>query len=88
MMERARVMRPPKAAPIDWWPRQTPNSGNPRSAQSLTTSTEIPAFTASPGPGEITTPCGSELSSAVAEMASLRTTSTCASNSERYCTRL
>ena len=42
----------------------------------------------SPGPGEITTPAGRPSISAAALIASLRTTSTAAPSSERYCTRL
>ena len=44
---------PPKCWPIAWWPRQTPSSGRRASAQAATRSSEIPASSGVPGPGEI-----------------------------------
>ena len=51
----ARSIRQPKCCPIAWWPRQTPSKGRRASAQAATRSSEMPAPSGVPGPGEIST---------------------------------
>ena len=46
----------PQATAIAWWPRQTPSSGRLTSTQAAARSTEIPACSGVPGPGEIRKP--------------------------------
>jgi outer membrane receptor protein involved in Fe transport len=53
MIAGARTISPPKAAPIAWWPRQTPNVGI-RALKWRITAQEIPASLGVQGPGEIT----------------------------------
>ena len=49
----ARMMRPPKAAPMLWCPRHTPSMGN-LPAKCLMAATEIPASAGEHGPGDTT----------------------------------
>ena len=79
----ARTTLPPYACPIDWWPRQTPSTGTPRT---LSTAEATPASFGVHGPGETSTCVG--LRDAIAVMSSLLTTCTAAPSSPRYCTRL
>jgi hypothetical protein len=80
----ARTIEAPYAAAIDCIPRHTPSSGIRRSAATRIASTETPASSGSPGPGEITMPRSSAASSPASastparSMASLRTTRTSA----------
>ncbi|MOA51468.1 hypothetical protein D3C78_1746200 [compost metagenome] len=49
----ARMMRPPNAAPMLWWPRHTPRMGS-LPAKCLMAATEMPASAGEQGPGEAT----------------------------------
>ena len=87
-------MAAPYAAAIDCMPRQTPSSGIPRSAATLIVSTETPALSGLPGPGETTMPRRSAASSSARAstssrvIASLRTTRTSAPAASSAWTRL
>ncbi len=82
------LTRPPKASAIAWWPRQTPSTGIPSSANRRLASIETPASTGRQGPGEITTRSGRDRSSSSTVATSFRTTSGSAPSSPRYWTRL
>ena len=71
----ALTMRAPKAAPIAWWPRQTPRTGA-LPAKRRIISIDTPACSGVPGPGEITTASGASRSASSGVMASLRKTLT------------
>ena len=83
----ARITLPPKTWPIAWWPRHTPKIGiSPASSRS--TSSDTPASSGVPGPGEIMMCDGFSARMPATSSASLRTTFTCCPSSPRYCTRL
>jgi hypothetical protein len=90
----ARTIVAPNAAAIDCIPRQTPSSGNRRSAATPIDPIETPASSGVPGPGEMTIPrrsaSGSSAiaSSAPISIASFRTTTTSAPAAWRAWTRL
>ena len=46
----------PKTSPIAWWPKHTPSTGSPASAQWAMTCGQTPASAGAPGPGEMSTP--------------------------------
>ena len=83
----ARATVPPKAWPMDWWPRQTPRMGV-REWKRRMRSREIPPSSGVPGPGEITMPSGSRRSTSSTVILSLRATFIVAPSSPRYWTRL
>ena len=69
----ARMTSPPNASPIAWWPRQTPSTGM-RGPNSRITSSETPACSGRPGPGEMTTREWPSARSASSDASSLRRT--------------
>ncbi len=83
-----RIVRPPKASTIDWWPRQTPSVGTPASGNARAASIEIPASAGVHGPGEITRRSAPRSSSSATSALSFLTTSTSAPSSPRNWTRL
>ena len=78
---------PPKASTIAWWPRQTPSVGT-RGPSRRTISTDAPASSGRPGPGEMTRWLGARRSAPSASIASLRSTVTSAPSSSKRCARL
>jgi hypothetical protein len=82
----ARTTLPPYAAPMDWWPRQTPRIGVVGPSRRIT-STETPASLGVHGPGETTIRSGARAAISSTVSSSLRRTSISAPSSPRYCTR-
>ena len=72
---------------IAWWPRQTPSNGT-RPANARTISSETPASSGRPGPGETTRCVGSSRSASSTVISSLRRTTTSAPSSPNRCARL
>ncbi|OHE84276.1 MAG: hypothetical protein A2190_13705 [Lysobacterales bacterium RIFOXYA1_FULL_69_10] len=87
MIDLARTTSPPNACPRLWWPRHTPRIGVVAPSSRIT-STDTPASFGVHGPGEITMRSGASAWICATVSASLRTTSTSAPSTCRYCTRL
>ena len=90
----ARTIVPPNATAIDCIPRHTPSTGISRAAAAWIASTDTPASSGSPGPGEMTIPrrsaagSSARASTPARSMASLRTTRTSAPAAWSAWTRL
>ena len=57
MTSGARITLPPQAAPMHWWPRQTPRTGMRPAAQRMI-EVDMPASSGRPGPGLMRTASG------------------------------
>jgi hypothetical protein len=77
---------PPNAMPIPWWPRQTPSRGTLGPKRRMT-STEIPASSGRPGPGEMTMCVGCRPAISSRVISSFRRTSGGAPSSPKYWAR-
>ena len=66
-------MLPPKTWPIAWWPRHTPSTGMPRSANARIAAQMMPASSGRPGPGRQQHRVGRRASASSTVSSSLRT---------------
>ena len=72
---RARTIWPPKAWPMHWWPRQTPEDRDRRARAGAPAARDTPASLGVQGPGEMTMCEGSSAAISSTVTASQRTTS-------------